>query len=146
MNQGQPPARSPMKRRSSGHDSLRTDQVPENSRPEEGERPAALEHLEERLVELKQAAETLLATLDRTTGDLGSALETRMRQQPYGVLAAAVAAGYVCGGGLPSRLTRMALALGGRIGMEYVWRELSARLLAGAGAASGQIKSSPTEA
>ena len=106
----------------------------------------ALHHLEERLFELKHEAESLLGTLDQTTGELETALGTRMRERPYGVLAAAVAVGYVLGGGLPSPLTRLALAMGGRIGIEYLWREVSARLLAGAGVGPAQTKSSPSGA
>ena len=89
--------------------------------------PTALRHLEDRLFELKHEAETLLRTLDQTTSELETALGSKMREQPYGVLAAAAVVGYVFGGGLPSPLTRLAFAIGGRIGIEYVWREVSAR-------------------
>lgn len=105
--------------------------------------PGALRHLEERLVELREEAETLLGTLERTTGEVETELAARMRERPYGVLAAAAAVGYVLGGGLPSRLTRLAFAIGGRIGIEYVWRELSARLVASAGAVPVRTENSP---
>ena len=95
-----------------------------------GAMPAALQHLEERLFELEREAETLLGTLDQTTGELETALGAQMSERPYGLLAAAAAVGYVLGGGLPSGLTRLALAIGGRIGVEYLWREVSARLVA----------------
>ena len=85
-------------------------------------------HLSDSLHELQKEAETLLSTLDRTSGELGEALRSRMASHPYAVLATAAGIGYVLGGGLPSPLTRLVLLAGGRIGFEMLSRELGSRL------------------
>ena len=80
------------------------------------------------LHELQHETEALLTTLDRASNELAAAVRTQMERNPYAVLGMAAGVGYVLGGGLPSRLTRLLFMLGGRFGFEYVSRELSSRL------------------
>jgi hypothetical protein len=96
-----------------------------------GEAMPEIGQLSDRMQELQKEAEALLSTLDRTSNEIGEALRARMASHPYAVLATAAGIGYVLGGGLPSPLTRLVLLAGGRIGFEFLSRELGNRLREG---------------
>src|SRR5262245_22067331 len=84
---------------------------------------SGLRALDERLLTLRREGEELLATLDDARNDLESVLRAQMQERPYAVLAAAAALGYVAGGGLASRLTRLLFLLGSRVGFEVLSRQ-----------------------
>jgi hypothetical protein len=87
-----------------------------------------LRALDQRLVELRRETEELMSSLDAARVDVESALRLELEHRPYTVLGLAAALGYVAAGGLPSRLTALLLAIGGRVGIEYASRQLLARL------------------
>jgi hypothetical protein len=84
--------------------------------------------LDQRLVELRRETEELISSLDAARVDVETALRSGLERRPYAVLGAAAAIGYIAGGGLPSRLTGILLAIAGRVGIEYASRELLARI------------------
>jgi len=56
--------------------------------------------------------------------ETGESLRRQLEANPYLTLAAAAVAGYVLGGGLASRLTRLALGAGARVAVVVFTREL----------------------
>lgn len=52
-------------------------------------------------------------------------LRERLRERPYATLAVAAAVGYVLGGGLPTGLIRLALALSGRAALDHLLSQLA---------------------
>ena len=69
-------------------------------------------------------ARTSSSTRPKSTfEDLGEAVDLRgrVRRHPYGMVAAALGAGYVLGGGLFSSLTFRLLGLGVRAGVRFPW-------------------------
>jgi hypothetical protein len=71
----------------------------------------------ERVGHLHESAHQLLDEARSTFEDLGEAVDIqgRVRRHPYGMVAAALGAGYVLGGGLFSPLTFRLLGLGVRL-------------------------------
>jgi hypothetical protein len=70
--------------------------------------------------------------VDDTSGTLREALdiEGRLRRNPYGMVAGAVAIGFVMGGGLFTRLTARIADLGLRMGLAAAWPLLQRQLFA----------------
>lgn len=96
--------------------------------PTEPTQANSLRALDERLIELRRETEVLMTSLDAARSDLETALRAELERRPYTVLGLAAALGYIAGGGLPSRMTALLLAIGGRVGIEYASRQLLARL------------------
>lgn len=71
----------------------------------------------ERVGHLNESAQQLLDEARSTFEDLGEAVDVRgrVRRHPYGMVAAALGAGYVLGGGLFSPFTFRLLGLGVRL-------------------------------
>lgn len=71
----------------------------------------------ERVGHLNESAQQLIDEARNTFEDLGEAVDVRgrVRRHPYGMIAAALGAGYVLGGGLFSPLTFRLLGLGVRL-------------------------------
>jgi hypothetical protein len=57
-------------------------------------------------------------------------IEGRMRRNPYGMVAGAVAIGFVMGGGLFTRLTARIAGVGLRMGLAAAWPLLQQQLFA----------------
>jgi hypothetical protein len=91
--------------------------------------------LQARARAISAEAKALSGTVEETLHDVETYVRERMRTHPYATLAAAAGVGYVLGGGLPSRLTAVLLALGSRMALEVGARELTARLATNQGGA-----------
>jgi hypothetical protein len=57
-------------------------------------------------------------------------IEGRLRRNPYGMVAGAVAVGFVLGGGLFTRLTARIVGVGLRVGVAAAWPLLQQQLFA----------------
>jgi len=70
--------------------------------------------------------------VDDTSGTLREVLdiEGRLRRNPYGMVAGALAIGFVMGGGLFTRLTASIAGAGLRIGLAAAWPLLQQELFA----------------
>ena len=84
---------------------------------------------------------------DRAPATLGEVLdiEGRLQRNPYGMVAGALAVGFVLGGGLFTRLTARLAGAGLRIGLAAAWPLLQQQLFAAtqeneAGNAAGKRK------
>jgi hypothetical protein len=78
--------------------------------------------------QIQHDAASLAAEVRGATADLERYVTDQVNQQPYGTLVAAVAAGYVLGGGLSSRLTLVLLGALARLGTALAAREVAARM------------------
>ncbi len=63
-------------------------------------------------------AETLGESLNELAGKARESVSTLMQERPYLTVAAAVGIGYLIAGGFASRLTRLALGIGGKMVMQ----------------------------
>jgi hypothetical protein len=72
----------------------------------------------------------MLIQVDDTSGTLREALdiEGRLQRNPYGMVAGALAVGFVMGGGLFTRLTARIAGAGLRIGLAAAWPLLQREL------------------
>ena len=70
--------------------------------------------------------------VDDTSGTLREALdiEGRLQRNPYGMVAGALAIGFVMGGGLFTRLTARIAGVGLRMGLAAAWPLLQQELFA----------------
>ena len=68
--------------------------------------------------------------VDDTSGTLREVLdiEGRLRRNPYGMMAGALAVGFVMGGGLFTRLTARIAGVGLRMGLAAAWPLLQQQL------------------
>ena len=73
------------------------------------------------MIAVEAAPETLGELLD---------IEGRLRRNPYGMVAGALAVGFVMGGGLFTRLTARIAGVGLRVGLAAAWPLLQQQLLA----------------
>ena len=73
------------------------------------------------MIPVEAAPETLGELLD---------IEGRLRRNPYGMMAGALAVGFVMGGGLFTRLTARIAGAGLRMGLAAAWPLLQRELLA----------------
>ena len=64
--------------------------------------------------QVRSEAEALASTVGDVAGELEGRLRDSFQRRPYATLAVAAGAGYVLGGGIPSKLTRVVLGLGAR--------------------------------
>jgi hypothetical protein len=73
-----------------------------------------------------------MTAVDRAPATLGEALdvEVRLQRNPYGMVAGAVAVGFILGGGLFTRLTARIAGAGLRIGLAAAWPLLQQQLFA----------------
>lgn len=83
---------------------------------------------------IQHDAENLAAAVQDAAGGAQRYVTEHVTQHPYGTLGAAVAIGYVLGGGLSIRLTTLALGVATRFAMALAARELSTRFLQGSAA------------
>jgi ElaB/YqjD/DUF883 family membrane-anchored ribosome-binding protein len=93
--------------------------------------------LQEHGREAYQHAQALGSNLEEAVDEIGGFLRENLEQRPYLTLATAAGVGYVLGGGLPLKLTAMALGLGTRFAIEMFVRELTGQGKAGERAGSG---------
>ena len=71
-----------------------------------------------------------MIAVDDTPGTLGEILdiEGRLQRNPYGMVAGALAVGFVLGGGLFTRLTARIAGVGLRMGLAAAWPLLQQEL------------------
>jgi hypothetical protein len=62
----------------------------------------------------------LTSGVEQAVDDLESFLSVQMERRPYVTLATASAVGYVTGGGIPSRLTRLIIDMGTRVAIAFM--------------------------
>lgn len=87
--------------------------------------------------QLLRDARELAEGLREAGGELESYLRRQMQERPYTVLLSAAAAGFIIGGGLASRTTRMAIGVGSKLAMTLAAQEVMARVAAAAGEPMG---------
>lgn len=91
--------------------------------------------------EIQHDVQTLAAAVQDAADDLERFVTAQVEARPYTTLGVAAGVGYVLGGGLRLRLTRVLLGTATRLAMALATRELAARLSPDA-SASPQNKSS----
>jgi len=69
---------------------------------------------------VRQDARALTSTLEQAVEEIERFLGVQMERRPYVTLATASAVGYVTGGGIPSRLTRLIIDMGTRVAIAFV--------------------------
>ena len=69
---------------------------------------------------VRQDAGALVSGMEQAVSEIGSFLCEQMERRPYVALAAASGVGYVTGGGIPSRLTRVIIDMGARVAIAFV--------------------------
>jgi len=89
-----------------------------------GKRASRPLRLQERGREAYRDAQHLASTLEQAVDEIGQFLRDQAEQRPYTSLATAAGIGYVLGGGVPSRLTRLLFGLGSRMAIEMFLHEL----------------------
>src|SRR4051812_44330177 len=72
----------------------------------------------------KEEAAELASSISELGNDLSGIIVEQLEQRPYAVLGVAAAAGYVLGGGIASRLTRVGLGIAVRMGMGMLVRQV----------------------
>jgi len=65
--------------------------------------------------ELRREIGELIATAERILGETEAVLRSELARRPYLTLGVAAGAGYVLGGGVPSRVARWAAGVGMRV-------------------------------
>ncbi len=83
--------------------------------------------------QIHREAQALVTAVEEAAAEVAGLLHEQTQRHPYRTLAAAASVGYVIGGGLASRLTKLMLGVGGRLTIALAARELS-RLLQSADA------------
>jgi len=78
----------------------------------------------------RQGAGALVAGMEQAADEIGSFLSEQMESRPYVTLAAASGVGYVAGGGIPSRLTRVIIDVGARVAIAFVVQRLGGAQMA----------------
>jgi ElaB/YqjD/DUF883 family membrane-anchored ribosome-binding protein len=96
-----------------------------DDRQSEGSRTRARFENAQRIVSETRA---LSKAIQRAAEDLQSAAREQCTTRPYATLVAAAGVGYVLGGGLASRLTKLIVDTATTLTMAVVARELSTRL------------------
>jgi len=69
---------------------------------------------------VRQDARALTSSVEQAVDEIESFLSTQMERRPYATLATASAVGYVTGGGIPSRLTRVIIDVGTRVAIAFM--------------------------
>ncbi len=92
--------------------------------PESFRTPRLCEHGRQ----IQREAQALATAVEEGAAEVAGFLNEQTQRHPYRTLAAAASVGYVIGGGLASRLTKLMLGVGGRLTIALAARELS-RLL-----------------
>ena len=77
---------------------------------------------------IKHDAEALALSVQDAIGSVEQSVGGHLRERPYTTLALAAGAGFVLGGGLATRLTRVMFGVGGRLALAMAARELGVRL------------------
>jgi hypothetical protein len=90
------------------------DEKPSEHSPD-GDSPSSAERLLHQGQRLRQEFGGLFEAAEQSLDELEAFLREQLEHHPYGTLAAAIAGGYVLGGGIPSVVTKRMLELGGRI-------------------------------
>ena len=81
--------------------------------------------------QIQREATVLTATVEEAAAEVTAFLREQTQRHLYRTLATAAGVGYVIGGGLASRLTKVLLGLGGRLTVAIVARELGGLLQGG---------------
>lgn len=74
--------------------------------------------------QVRRDAEALAASVQEAAGQLEHQVARNMRERPWTTLAIAAGTGFVLGGGLATKLTRLALGIGGRLALAMLVQEL----------------------
>jgi hypothetical protein len=69
---------------------------------------------------VRQDARTLSSGVEQAVDELESFLCAQMERRPYVTLATASAIGYVTGGSIPSRVTRLIIDMGTRVAIAFM--------------------------
>jgi hypothetical protein len=77
---------------------------------------------------VRHDAELLAQSVQEAAGQVEKSIAESLRERPWTTLAVAAGAGFVVGGGLATRMTRVMLAMGGRLAFAMVMQELGARV------------------
>lgn len=76
---------------------------------------------------VRHDAEALADSVQEAAGQIENAVAVQMRERPWTTIALAAGAGFVIGGGLATRLTRLMIGVGGRMLVAMMIQELGAR-------------------
>ncbi len=106
-----------------------------------GTHSCAVDRLYDRSRRMRHNAQELESTLRDTVTEIRSAVREQFEHHPYMVFGAGFAAGYVMGGGLPSRCTRFLVGLGMRVAISRATQQFISNSINGNGhpAAPGAV-------
>jgi surfactin synthase thioesterase subunit len=76
---------------------------------------------------VRRDAEALAAHIQEAAGQIENQVAENMAERPWTTLAVAAGAGFVLGGGLATRITRLLLGLGGRLAFAMLMQEFGRR-------------------
>ena len=99
-----------------------------SQRTERSQEPLRAQRLYEHGRQIRREAQVLTTTVEHAAEDISAFLRQQTTESPYRTLAAAAGVGFIIGGGLASRMTKVLLGVGGRVVMAMVVRELTAAL------------------
>ena len=77
---------------------------------------------------VRRDAEALAGSVQEAAGQIENSVAAQMRERPWRTLGLAAGAGFVIGGGLATRTTRLLLAIGGRLAFTMMVQELGRRV------------------
>ncbi len=75
--------------------------------------------------QIQHDAQTLVTTLQDAANDAQHFIVDELKRNPFATLAVAAGVGYVLGGGLSARMTKVMVGVGTRLAMAVAARELS---------------------
>lgn len=93
-----------------------------------------IERLQQKGQRVRREVSGLTAEVEGALGDFERVVRDQLTRRPYATLGAASGLGYVLGGGVPVRLVRMLLGLGGRLAVVMLAQRLRDGLLPASGA------------
>lgn len=76
---------------------------------------------------VRHDAEALAQSVQDAAGQVENSIAENMRERPWSTLAVAAGVGFVLGGGLATRMTRLMIGMGGRLAFAMVVQELGKR-------------------
>ena len=76
---------------------------------------------------VRRDAEALAGSVQEAAGQIEHAVAVNMRERPWTTIAVAAGAGFVLGGGLATRTTRILLGMGGRLAFTMLLQEMGKR-------------------
>ena len=116
------------------------------TRPNASGHACGVERVVDQGRQVRDEAQQLLTSLQQAAAEVRETLRERLGHHPYTVLGVGFGVGYILGGGLPSRVTRLLFDVGSRVAVAQLVQQFTVGITAssngGAHDAAGQPGSS----